>query len=74
MRNNKCISPLTLNGRPMADMKRRGMLAQCKKSREAMVEEKESEEAERRRKKKEKEEREEKKRRRIKMKKEQEER
>ncbi len=52
MRSNKCISPLNLNGRSMADMKRRGLLAQCKKTREAMVKEQEREEEERRRKKK----------------------
>ena len=39
MRSNKCISPLMLNGRSMADMKTMGMLAQCKKSRDKITKE-----------------------------------
>ena len=39
MRSNKCISPLMLSGRSMADMKTMGMLAQCKNSRETIMKE-----------------------------------
>ena len=39
MKSNKCISPIILNGRSMAEMKTMGMLTQCRKSREKKIKE-----------------------------------
>jgi len=39
MRSNKCISPLALNGRSIADMKTLRVLGHCKKLREKYIEE-----------------------------------
>ena len=39
MRGNKCISPLALNGRSIADMKTLRVLGHCKKLREKYIEE-----------------------------------